>query len=173
MKGCPRWRCPEEVEKILQILRLEEKRRALSTQLSGGTRRKLSIGIALIGGSKVVMLDEPTSGMDPASRRDTWELLRQHKQECTLLLTTHFMDEADLLGDRIAILAQGQLQCCGSPLFLKHKYGAGYHMVMVKEAHCQEEEITQLITSYVPNAALESNAGAELSYVLPKESTHR
>uniref|UniRef100_F6U7N4 ATP binding cassette subfamily A member 3 n=1 Tax=Xenopus tropicalis TaxID=8364 RepID=F6U7N4_XENTR len=173
LKGCPRWCCPEEVEKILQILRLEEKRNALSTQLSGGTCRKLSIGIALIGGSKVVMLDEPTSGMDPASRRDTWELLRQHKHDRTLLLTTHFMDEADILGDRIAILAQGQLQCCGSPLFLKCKYGAGYHMVMVKEPHCQVEDITHLITSYVPNATLESNAGAELSYILPKESTHR
>ncbi|KAM8961307.1 phospholipid-transporting ATPase ABCA3 isoform 2-T2 [Pelodytes ibericus] len=173
LKGCPRWRCPEEVEKILQILRLEEKRHALSSQLSGGTCRKLSIGIALIAGSKVVMLDEPTSGMDPASRRDTWELLRQHKKDHTLLLTTHFMDEADLLGDRIAIMAQGQLQCCGSPLFLKCKYGAGYHMVMVKEPHCQVEEITQLITSYVPHATMESNAGAELSYILPKESTHR
>lgn len=69
------------------------------------------------------MLDEPTSGMDPASRRDTWELLRQHKHDRTILLTTHFMDEADLLGDRIGILAQGQLQCCGSSLFLKRKYG--------------------------------------------------
>ncbi|XP_053328151.1 phospholipid-transporting ATPase ABCA3 [Spea bombifrons] len=173
LKGCPRWKCPEEVENILQMLRLEEKRHALSNQLSGGTCRKLSIGIALIAGSKVVMLDEPTSGMDPASRRDTWELLQRHKQDRTLLLTTHFMDEADLLGDRIAIMAQGQLQCCGSSLFLKSKYGAGYHMVMVKEPHCQVEEITELVTSYVPNATLESNAGAELSYILPKESTHR
>ncbi|XP_053550667.1 phospholipid-transporting ATPase ABCA3 [Bombina bombina] len=173
LKGCPSSTCAEEVEKMLQILRLEEKRHALSNQLSGGTCRKLSIGIALIGGSKVVMLDEPTSGMDPASRRDTWELLRQHKQDRTILLTTHFMDEADLLGDRIAILAQGQLQCCGSSLFLKRKYGAGYHMVMVKEPHCQVEDITELITNYVPNATLESNAGAELSYILPKESTHR
>lgn len=173
LKGCPHWRCPEEVDKILQILRIEEKRSALSTQLSGGTCRKLSIGIALIGGSKVVMLDEPTSGMDPASRRDTWELLRQHKHDRTLLLTTHFMDEADLLGDRIAILAQGQLQCCGSSLFLKRKYGAGYHMVMVKQPNCEVEEITELITSYVPNAILESNAGAELSYILPKENTNQ
>ncbi|XP_068100526.1 phospholipid-transporting ATPase ABCA3 [Hyperolius riggenbachi] len=173
LKGCPRWRCAEEVEKILQILRIEEKRSALSSQLSGGTCRKLSIGIALIGGSKVVMLDEPTSGMDPASRRDTWELLRQHKEDRTILLTTHFMDEADILGDRIAILAQGQLQCCGSSLFLKCKYGAGYHMVMVKQPDCKEEQITDLITSYVPQATMESNAGAEMSYILPKESTNR
>lgn len=69
------------------------------------------------------MLDEPTSGMDPVSRRATWDLLQQQRSNRTILLTTHFMDEADLLGDRIAIMAKGELQCCGSPLFLKHKYG--------------------------------------------------
>lgn len=71
------------------------------------------------------MLDEPTSGMDPASRRATWDLLQQQRSNRTILLTTHFMDEADLLGDRIAIMAKGELQCCGSSLFLKRKYGMG------------------------------------------------
>ena len=69
------------------------------------------------------MLDEPTSGMDAISRRAIWDLLQQHKSDHTILLTTHFMDEADLLGDRIAIMAKGELQCCGSSLFLKQKYG--------------------------------------------------
>lgn len=69
------------------------------------------------------MLDEPTSGMDPSARRATWDLLQGEKRSRTILLTTHFMDEADLLGDRIAIMAGGELQCCGSPLFLKNKYG--------------------------------------------------
>lgn len=72
---------------------------------------------------QVVMLDEPTSGMDPSARRATWDLLQGEKRGRTILLTTHFMDEADLLGDRIAIMAGGELQCCGSPLFLKNKYG--------------------------------------------------
>ena len=69
------------------------------------------------------MLDEPTSGMDAVSRRAIWDLLQQHKSQRTVLLTTHFMDEADLLGDRVAIMAKGELQCCGSSLFLKQKYG--------------------------------------------------
>ncbi|XP_029433384.1 ATP-binding cassette sub-family A member 3 [Rhinatrema bivittatum] len=173
LKGFPLWKHPEEIERILRILDLQEKRCSLSKALSGGMKRKLSIGIALIGDSKVVMLDEPTSGMDPASRRATWDLLQQQKSSRTILLTTHFMDEADLLGDRIAIMAKGELQCCGSSLFLKHKYGAGYHMVMVKEPYCNVGEISQLICCYVPNATLESNAGAELSFILPKENTHR
>uniref|UniRef100_A0A668T429 ABC transporter domain-containing protein n=1 Tax=Oreochromis aureus TaxID=47969 RepID=A0A668T429_OREAU len=142
-------------------------------QLPGPREKKLSIGIALIGDSKVVMLDEPTSGMDPSARRATWDLLQGEKRGRTILLTTHFMDEADLLGDRIAIMAGGELQCCGSPLFLKNKYGAGYHMVIVKDALCNVSEITRLVHMYVPNATLESSAGAELSYILPKESTSR
>uniref|UniRef100_A0A8C0FMG9 ATP binding cassette subfamily A member 3 n=1 Tax=Bubo bubo TaxID=30461 RepID=A0A8C0FMG9_BUBBB len=173
LKGYPPSKCPEEINHILRILNLEDKRRSLTKALSGGMKRKLSIGIALIGDSKVVMLDEPTSGMDPASRRATWDLLQQQRSNRTILLTTHFMDEADLLGDRIAIMAKGELQCCGSSLFLKRKYGAGYHMVMVKEPYCNLGEISRLICQYVPNATMESNAGAELSFILPKESTHR
>uniref|UniRef100_A0A8C0GWN4 ATP binding cassette subfamily A member 3 n=1 Tax=Chelonoidis abingdonii TaxID=106734 RepID=A0A8C0GWN4_CHEAB len=173
LKGYPSLKCPEEIDRIVRLLNLEEKRCSLSKSLSGGMKRKLSIGIALIGDSKVVMLDEPTSGMDPASRRATWDLLQHQRSSRTILLTTHFMDEADLLGDRIAIMAQGELQCCGSSLFLKHKYGAGYHMVMVKEPYCNLGEISRLICQYVPNASLESNAGAELSFILPTESTHR
>uniref|UniRef100_A0ABM5F152 Phospholipid-transporting ATPase ABCA3 n=1 Tax=Pogona vitticeps TaxID=103695 RepID=A0ABM5F152_9SAUR len=173
LKGFPAEKCMEEISRILDILNLQEKRFCLSKALSGGMKRKLSIGIALIGDSKVVMLDEPTSGMDPVSRRATWDLLQQQRSSRTILLTTHFMDEADLLGDRIAIMAKGELQCCGSSLFLKHKYGAGYHMVMVKEPCCNIGDISRLIHHYVPKATLESNAGAELSFILPKESTHR
>ncbi|KAJ3601486.1 hypothetical protein NHX12_032454 [Muraenolepis orangiensis] len=149
LKGYPREKIPAEVDRIIRILNLEDKRSARSKTLSGGMRRKLSIGIALIGDSK------------------------GEKRGRTILLTTHFMDEADLLGDRIAIMAGGELQCCGSPLFLKSKYGAGYHMVIVKDPHCNVSEITRLVHMYVPDATLESSAGAELSYILPKESTSR
>ena len=71
----------------------------------------------------MIILDEPTSGMDPYARRATWDLLIKHKQNRTILLTTHFMDEADLLGDRIAIMADGRLKCSGSSLFLKSRCG--------------------------------------------------
>ena len=72
---------------------------------------------------QVVILDEPTSGMDPEARRQTWDILQSQRAGRTLILSTHFMDEADLLGDRIAIMADGQLQCCGSSMFLKNIYG--------------------------------------------------
>ncbi|KAF7471223.1 Hypothetical predicted protein [Marmota monax] len=173
LKGLSQQKCPEEVKQMLHILNLEDKHNSRCKFLSGGMKRKLSIGIALIAGSKVLMLDEPTSGMDAISRRAIWDLLQQQKSDRTILLTTHFMDEADLLGDRIAIMAKGELQCCGSSLFLKQKYGAGYHMTLVKEPHCNPEGISQLVHHHVPNATLESSVGAELSFILPKESTHR
>ncbi|XP_062036152.1 phospholipid-transporting ATPase ABCA3 isoform X2 [Lepus europaeus] len=173
LKGLSPHKCPEEVKQMLHLLSLEDKRDSRCRFLSGGMKRKLSVGIALIAGSKVLMLDEPTSGMDAISRRAVWDLLQQQKSERTILLTTHFMDEADLLGDRIAIMAKGELQCCGSPMFLKQKYGAGYHMTLVKEPHCNPAGVSQLVRHHVPNATLESSAGAELSFILPKESTHR
>ena len=71
------------------------------------------------GDSKIIFLDEPTSGMDPYSRRATWDLLKKKKEGRVIILTTHFMDEADQLGDRIAIMAKGDVKCCGSSLFLK------------------------------------------------------
>ena len=105
------------------------------------------------------MLDEPTSGMDPSARRFTWDLLQQQKEGRTILLTTHSMDEADVLGDRIAIMAEGNIKCCGSSLFLKSKYGVGYHMVMVKEAKCDVSKVISVVKNHIPTAQLESNIG--------------
>ena len=70
-----------------------------------------------------MILDEPTSGMDPEARRQMWDILQSQRKDRTMVLSTHFMDEADLLGDRIAIMAEGVVQCAGSSLFLKGKYG--------------------------------------------------
>uniref|UniRef100_G1L1U9 ATP-binding cassette sub-family A member 3-like n=1 Tax=Ailuropoda melanoleuca TaxID=9646 RepID=G1L1U9_AILME len=173
IKGVPPEIRPTEVSKMLTSFGLLEKHDALAKSLSGGMKRKLSIIIALVGGSKVVILDEPTSGMDPVSRRFTWNVLQQYKHDRTILLTTHHMDEADVLGDRIAIMVKGSLKCCGSSVFLKRIYGVGYHIIMVKEPHCNVEGITQVVDQHIPDARLESNVAAELSFILPKEYTHR
>ncbi|XP_059547910.1 phospholipid-transporting ATPase ABCA3-like [Myotis daubentonii] len=173
IKGVPRKMYPIEIDRMLSAFNLIEKRNAFSASLSGGMKRKLSVIIALIGDSKVVILDEPTAGMDPASRRATRDLLQQYKQGRTILLTTHYMDEADILGDRIAIMVKGSLRCCGSSLFLKNIYGVGYHIVIVKAPHCNVEEISKLICYHIPSAALEKNVMNELSFLLPKEYTHR
>jgi ABC-type multidrug transport system ATPase subunit len=79
----------------------------------------------MAGNVKFLLLDEPSSGMDPTARRDTWDMIKEFKEDRIVILTTHYMDEADALGDRIAIMSKGKLRCCGTSLFLKKKYGLG------------------------------------------------
>ena len=79
-----------------------------------------------------MLLDEPSSGMDPTARRETWEFLKREKKNRIIVLTTHYMDEADELGDRIAIMSKGKLKCCGSSQFLKKKYGLGLLIEIVQ-----------------------------------------
>lgn len=79
----------------------------MAGSLSGGNRRKLSVAIAMCGGSKLVLLDEPTAGMDLGARRALWDMLKNYRNDRIIILTTHYMDEADVLGDRIAIMAKG------------------------------------------------------------------
>lgn len=111
---------------------LSRDKKTLSCTLSGGNKRKLSVAIALCGKSKLVLLDEPTAGMDLSARRALWDMLKNYRNNRIILLTTHYMDEADVLGDRIAIMSQGSIECLGSSLFLKNRYGAGYKLTMVK-----------------------------------------
>ncbi|NXK66814.1 ABCA1 protein, partial [Sylvietta virens] len=132
LKGLSEQRVQEETEQLLRDTGLPHKRREQTRNLSGGMQRKLSVAIAFVGGSRVVILDEPTAGVDPFSRRSIWELLLKYRKGRTIILSTHYMDEAELLGDRTAIISQGRLCCCGSPLFLKARLGTGYHLTLVK-----------------------------------------
>ena len=111
---------------------LWEFRDTLACNLSGGSKRKLSVAIALVGNSRLVVLDEPTAGMDLSARRKLWNMLKKYKQDRIIILTTHYMDEADILGDRIGIMNEGELVCLGSPLFLKSRFGTGYTLTVVK-----------------------------------------
>ncbi|KAM4606531.1 retinal-specific phospholipid-transporting ATPase ABCA4-like [Polymixia lowei] len=132
LKGRPIAQAEEEVENMLQDLGLPHKRHEEAQNLSGGMQRKLSVAMAFVGGAKVVILDEPTSGVDPYSRRSIWDLLLKYRAGRTVILSTHHMDEADLLSDRVAIISQGRLYCCGSPLFLKKCFGAGVYLTLVR-----------------------------------------
>ena len=80
---------------------------------------------------QIIFLDEPSAGMDPKSRRHLWSLLKNKKYGRIILLTTHFMDEADILADRKAIVSKGKLRCCGSSIYLKTKFGIGYNLKYV------------------------------------------
>ncbi|KAL3659652.1 hypothetical protein V7S43_015327 [Phytophthora oleae] len=160
------------VDKQIREVGLTEKRNSSPNDLSGGMKRKLSVAISLLGDSSLVFLDEPTSGMDPYSRRSTWEILLNNRNDRVMVLTTHFMDEADILGDRIAIMAEGEMRCCGSSLFLKNRFGAGYNLTLVKDdSKCDDDAVAAFITSYVPSAKLLSNVGSEIAFQLPLHSS--
>ncbi|OWY94279.1 ABC transporter [Phytophthora megakarya] len=173
MKHVPRNKVRSSVDKMVEDVGLTEIRHALAKTLSGGQKRKLSVALAFLGDSKLVFLDEPTSGMDPYSRRFTWNLLQQSREDRVTVLTTHFMDEADILGDRIAILADGQLRCAGSSLFLKNRFGAGYNLTMIKasDGSCDAQLVEAFLQKYVPGVKCLSSSGSELVFQLPTASS--
>ncbi|KAJ6623358.1 hypothetical protein lerEdw1_014852 [Lerista edwardsae] len=145
--------------------------------LSGGMKRRLSIAISFIGNSKTVVLDEPTSSVDPCSRRNIWDILLKYRAGRTLIFTTHHLDEAEVLSDRIAILQHGQLRCCGSPSYLKEAYGQGHSLTFTKKLSVFAVEdpkdtlrVTALVKAYIPQAFLKENSGSELTYIIPTEA---
>lgn len=162
-----------EVKKTLKDCDLFEVSDQRVKHLSGGQKRKLSVGIAIIGDPRIIILDEPTAGVDPYSRRSLWGILQTRKQGKVILLTTHFMDEADILADRKAVISRGRLRCCGSSLFLKNKFGIGYHLTLVLDLKAKETPITNLVNLHVAKAEKGRHHARELSYILPHDAvTH-
>jgi ABC-2 type transport system ATP-binding protein len=110
------YREPRPVDEVIELVGLQEKRGERVRRLSGGQRRRLDLGLALIGDPELIFLDEPTTGFDPAARRRAWETIRGLRGlGKTILLTTHYLDEAERLADRVAVLAHGQIVASGTP----------------------------------------------------------
>ncbi|KAI1116486.1 hypothetical protein F5Y14DRAFT_406924 [Nemania sp. NC0429] len=118
----------EEIRELVTSVDLALKINAKSGTLSGGQKRKLQLGMMLTGGSAVCCVDEVSSGIDPLSRRKIWDILLAERGKRTIIMTTHFLDEADLLADHIAILSKGTLRAQGSSVELKDRLGAGYRI---------------------------------------------
>ncbi len=110
---------PREVDEVIELIGLEEKADAKVKTLSGGQQRRLDVGMGIVGNPALLFLDEPTTGLDPAGRRTSWELVRQLASEgTTVMLTTHYMDEAEALADQVAIIASGRIVAQGPPASL-------------------------------------------------------
>lgn len=162
----------QEIEELLVQSGLDCHRRKLSKALSGGYKRKLSLAIAMIAKSKVLILDEPTSGMDPESRRKVWDFLQLIRHDRLILMTTHHMEEADALGDRIAVMSGGQVKCCGSALFLKRVFNAGYHLRISKSNKWSQVAFDELIgIKYKLKEKLENLTPHELMYKFDADET--
>ena len=172
VKGDPE----EEIETILHDIDFYHKRDYIAKNLSGGQKRKLCVALAFLGGSKIILLDEPTSGMDTYARRLLWEMIKKYKENRLIILTTHNMDEADYLGDRIGIMSEGKMVTCGSSLYLKNKFGVGYDLTIVKREDCSErdsDKIANAIKEKIDNATFISNVGTEMKFRLPSSSSKK
>ena len=165
-KGVESTEVDNEVNKTLHDFQLEDIQYMLAKNLSAGQRRKLSISISLIGGSKVIFLDEPSSGMDITSRRNLWEILKRQTDGKIIILTTHYMEEASVLGKRIGIINAGKMKCIGSPLFLIEKYGKFRSLNVTKEEDCDSNKIIEFIKNNAEDIEYEA-LSEEIMFRIP------
>ncbi|OLY81217.1 ABC transporter A family member 2 [Smittium mucronatum] len=163
----------EEIDRIIEdglyAVRLYSVRFKLSKTYSGGMKRRLSVLIATIGNPKVVFLDEPTTGMDPVNRRHVWRYLERFKKGRVIILTSHSMEEADVLSDRVAIMAHGRLRALGTSIKLKSKFGIGYRFSMIAKDTSNYSILKATVSNLFPQAILEDDSAGSLLYNIPKE----
>lgn len=133
----------EQLSNLLEACDLTKKFKAQSRTLSGGQKRKLQLAMMFTGGSSICCVDEVSSGLDPISRRKIWDILLAERGKRTILFTTHFLDEADLLADDIAVLSKGALKAKGSSVELKHKLGSGYRIHVLHVPGSKKSDIPQ------------------------------
>ncbi|KAG0237624.1 ATP-binding cassette sub- A member 1 [Actinomortierella wolfii] len=175
---------PTWIKSRLQAVQLWRDRHTYAGRLSGGMKRRLSTILATVGDPQVLILDEPTTGMDPVHRRHVWTFLAQFKRSRAILLTTHSMEEADALGDKVAILVHGRLKAIGNTTRLKNKFGNGYRVeiglnagiTLAKNDHQQQqqqqhvwssqEEVSIAIHAVMPSSELIESASSASAGIL-------
>ncbi|XP_045487538.1 uncharacterized protein LOC111000059 [Pieris rapae] len=161
-----------EVDGILKVLSLGHVCDEPVSRLSGGTRRRLCVALAFVGRPNLVTLDEPTSGVDPQARREIWSMIMKLRVNRTILLTTHHLDEAELLSDQVVIMHKGQIHTTGSPIEIKRTLGSGYKLTILYPGGTQDiDEKTrqglELTRNVVNNASLVDVTGDEVEINVP------
>jgi len=180
LRGVPEGKVAFIVDGAIDQLELAPHRKKLAGRLSGGMKRKLCVAIALIGDPEVVLLDEPSAGLDPVSRRNLWNVILRTMSHRSVILTTHSMEEAEALCQRIGIMVKGQLRALGTKQHLKAKFGSGYELCMklvLNQAESSQVDAmvkkigdaTAFVNCVFPNATLISENGGLVTYQVPKE----
>jgi len=175
LRGVPVHEIPQYTTLLSQKVGIESELTKKTSTLSGGNKRKLSLALAIAGQTKVIFLDEPTSGMDPNARRNFWDIVRSLRDEGkTILLTTHSLDEADELADRIAVMSKGKLLVLGTSNYLKKKYGVGYNLILTSKPDtlsqfaAQKDHLINTVKSIINNTDLDSKTSPEMiKMILP------
>ncbi|KAJ3381664.1 ATP-binding cassette sub- A member 1 [Lobulomyces angularis] len=168
LKGIPKKDVKMLIEDRLKCVKLWQVRNTRANTYSGGMKRRLSLVISTIGDPKVIFMDEPTTGMDPVNRRRVWSFVENFKEGRVIVLTTHSMEEADVLGDRIAIMAHGSVKAIGNSITLKEKFGAGYRMNLITEPSLSDK-IKEEVIKRVPGIVVEDESAGALIFQLPNK----
>jgi len=179
IKGLSGKEADEQVSVLLNALTLNKYKNRMAGNYSGGNKRKLSVAIAMIGNPPVILLDEPSTGMDPVSRRFMWEFISTTMSGRCVILTTHSMEECEALCNRIGIQVNGQLKCIGTAQHLKQRYGKGYQLdITMTQAVSNDDEKEkeakiilmqrELTRNFGVVSLIELN-GSRISYELTKD----
>jgi ATP-binding cassette subfamily A (ABC1) protein 3 len=174
LRGVPEDKVARVVEATIDQLELTPHRFKLAMRLSGGMKRKLCVAIALIGDPEVVLLDEPSAGLDPVSRRNLWTVILRTMSHRSVILTTHSMDEAEALCQRIGIMVQGQLRVLGSKQHLKSRFGSGFELVVKMnvvegQLDAQTQALTQFVKDMFSSSRVMTVNGGMVTYQIAKE----
>ena len=150
LKGMSASEIEAEAWKRLEQVQLTAVAHVQAQAYSGGMKRRLSLAVALIGDPQIVFLDEPTTGMDPVTRRTVWNMILKAKRDRIILLTTHSMEEADVLADRICIMSKGKIQALGTSLHLKQQFGTGYRLtILCEDGDFPKEKIKKFVSANI------------------------
>jgi ABC-type multidrug transport system ATPase subunit len=155
------------VDYWMEQVNLTSAKNKFSRQYSGGMKRRLCVAIAFIGNPSVVLLDEPTTGLDPASKQDLWEVVNGYKRKCAMMLTTHSMEEAEALCDRLGIFVGGRLATLGTAQDLKSRYGSGYRLV-ITTSQKYEESARAFVKQLLPSATLLNTLNGTQQFEVPR-----
>jgi ABC-type multidrug transport system ATPase subunit len=140
---------------------------------SGGMRRRISLALSTMGNPNTILMDEPTTGMDPVSRRHAWSLIQSLKKDKAIIMSTHAMEEAELLSDKVIVLNHGEVKCVGTPQQLKNMFGDGYRISMI----CDKSNISQvrsLMKVLVPGSVFLESSGNSggMVFTIPMSKIH-
>lgn len=167
LRGLPLDQVSASVDHMIKLVGLTEGADKAAGSYSGGMKRKLSLGLALIGDPSVVFLDEPSSGMDPLSRRLLWRVLSETQQrtEAAVVLTTHSMEECEAVCHRVGVMVLGRMRGLGSIQHLKNRFGGGYYLEL-KFTDGALEDIKSFMTTNFPGSLLEDLDSTHAKYKL-------
>lgn len=163
LKGIPQKSMEILINERLEAVNLDQVANNRVYTYSGGMKRRLSLIISTIGDPDIMFLDEPTTGMDPVNRRRVWSFIEKFKKDKIIILTTHSMEEADILGNRIAIMTYGRICAVGDSMELKNRFGKGYAVTVVSEPN-QVDKTKNELKERFPSAVLKDESAGALTY---------